>query len=92
MSTGAAFRASSRSPQPGSVLPLLARTLPPIGITYGIYMTWAGADVPGGAFQGGTVLAAMWILVVLAGLASFPPVSSALAPLGGGGGAHRVPR
>ena len=63
--------------QPGSVLPLLARTLPPIGITYGIYMTWAGADVPGGAFQGGTVLAAMWILVVLAGLASFPPVSSA---------------
>jgi multisubunit Na+/H+ antiporter MnhB subunit len=64
--------------QPGSVLPLLARTLPPVGITYGIYMTWAGADVPGGAFQGGTVLAAMWILVVLAGLASFPPVSSAL--------------
>jgi multisubunit Na+/H+ antiporter MnhB subunit len=61
---------------PGSVLPLLARTLPPIGITYGIYMTWAGADVPGGAFQGGTVLAAMWILVVLAGLTRFPPVSS----------------
>lgn len=63
--------------QPGSVLPLLARILPPVGITYGIYMTWAGADVPGGAFQGGTVLAAMWILVVLAGLASFPPVNSA---------------
>lgn len=59
-----------------SVLPLLARTLPPIGIAYGIYMTWAGADVPGGAFQGGTVLAAMWILVVLAGLTRFPPVSS----------------
>jgi multisubunit Na+/H+ antiporter MnhB subunit len=66
-----------RSPsQTGSVLPLLARTLPPIGITYGIYMTWAGADVPGGAFQGGTVLAAMWILVVLAGLASFPRTGS----------------
>jgi len=59
------------------VLPLLARTLPPIGITYGIYMTWAGADVPGGAFQGGTVLAAMWILVVIAGLTRFPAVSSA---------------
>jgi multisubunit Na+/H+ antiporter MnhB subunit len=63
--------------QKQGVLPLLARTLPPIGITYGIYMTWAGADVPGGAFQGGTVLAAMWILVVIAGLARFPPVSSA---------------
>jgi multisubunit Na+/H+ antiporter MnhB subunit len=62
--------------QPQGVLPLLARTLPPIGLTYGIYMTWAGADVPGGAFQGGTVLAAMWILVVLAGLALFPKVSS----------------
>lgn len=62
--------------QPGGVLPLLARTLPPAGITYGIYMTWAGADVPGGAFQGGTVLAAMWILLVLAGLTRFPAVSS----------------
>ena len=59
-----------------SVLPLLARTLPPIGIAYGVYMTWAGADVPGGAFQGGTVLAAMWILVVLAGLTRFPPIRS----------------
>jgi multisubunit Na+/H+ antiporter MnhB subunit len=62
--------------QQQGVLPLLARTLPPIGITYGIYMTWAGADVPGGAFQGGTVLAAMWILVVIAGLTRLPPVSS----------------
>jgi multisubunit Na+/H+ antiporter MnhB subunit len=62
--------------QPQGVLPLLARTLPPIGITYGIYMTWAGADVPGGAFQGGTVLAAMWILAVIAGLTRFPSVSS----------------
>jgi multisubunit Na+/H+ antiporter MnhB subunit len=59
-------------PQEDSVLPLLARTLPPVGITYAIYMTWAGADVPGGAFQGGTVLAAMWILVVMAGLSRFP--------------------
>jgi multisubunit Na+/H+ antiporter MnhB subunit len=64
--------------QPQGVLPLLARTLPPIGLTYGIYMTWAGADVPGGAFQGGTVLAAMWILVVIAGLAVFPRASSPL--------------
>lgn len=62
--------------QPQGVLPLLARTLPPLGITYGIYMTWAGADVPGGAFQGGTVLAAMWLLVIIAGLTRFPPAGS----------------
>ncbi|MFN4143765.1 hydrogenase subunit MbhD domain-containing protein [Aestuariivirga sp.] len=62
--------------QPGSVLPLLARTLPPLGLVFGIYMTWAGADVPGGAFQGGTVLAAMWILIIVAGLARFPPVGA----------------
>lgn len=62
--------------QPQSVLTLLARALPPIGFVFAIYMTWAGADVPGGAFQGGTVLAAMWILVMLAGLWRVPQVAS----------------
>jgi multisubunit Na+/H+ antiporter MnhB subunit len=41
----------------------------------GIYMLWAGADRPGGAFQGGTILAAMWLLVMLAALADTPPTS-----------------
>ncbi|MCA3554407.1 hydrogenase subunit MbhD domain-containing protein [Aestuariivirga sp.] len=59
-----------------SVLTLLARTLPPIGFVFAIYMTWAGADVPGGAFQGGTVLAAMWILVMVAGVRRPPRISS----------------
>lgn len=62
--------------QPDSVLVLLARTLPPIGFVFAIYMTWAGADVPGGAFQGGTVLAAMWLLVMVAGVRKVPRVSS----------------
>ena len=62
--------------QPDSVLTLLARVLPPIGFVFAIYMTWAGADVPGGAFQGGTVLAAMWLLVMVAGLRKVPRVSS----------------
>jgi multisubunit Na+/H+ antiporter MnhB subunit len=62
--------------QKHSVLVLLARTLPPIGLTYAIYMTWVGADVPGGAFQGGTVLAAMWVLVMLAGVRQLPRLSS----------------
>jgi multisubunit Na+/H+ antiporter MnhB subunit len=67
--------------QPRSVLVLLARTLPPIGFVFAIYMTWAGADVPGGAFQGGTVLAAMWLLVMVAGVRKVPRVSSPLLRL-----------
>ena len=35
-------------------------------------MFWTGANNPGGAFQGGTVLAAMWILVMIAGLQNPP--------------------
>jgi multisubunit Na+/H+ antiporter MnhB subunit len=62
--------------QKNSVLLLLAQTLPPIGIVYAVYMTWVGADGPGGAFQGGTVLAAMWILVMLAGMGRVPPIRS----------------
>ena len=27
----------------------LARTLPPVGFVFAVYMTWVGADVPGGA-------------------------------------------
>lgn len=63
-------------PQRDSMLVFLARTVPPIGIMIGIYMFWVGADEPGGAFQGGAVLAAMWILVMIAGLAAVPSTSS----------------
>jgi multisubunit Na+/H+ antiporter MnhB subunit len=62
--------------QQNSILVFLAQTLPPIGILVGIYMFWVGAMEPGGAFQGGTVLAAMWILVMIAGLRDVPPISS----------------
>ena len=54
---------------------ILARLLPPVGIVVGIYLLWVSADHPGGAFQGGTILAAMWLLVMMAGLADAPPVS-----------------
>ncbi|QIG50959.1 DUF4040 domain-containing protein [Nordella sp. HKS 07] len=60
---------------PDSVLTLLAQLLPPVGIVFGIYMFWTGADHPGGAFQGGTVLAAMWLLVMIAGLREAPLIS-----------------
>jgi multisubunit Na+/H+ antiporter MnhB subunit len=61
---------------PDEALVLLARLLPPIGIVVGIYMLWAGADEPGGAFQGGALLAAMWLLAIMAGLVEPPAVSS----------------
>lgn len=56
-------------------LALLARLLPPIGILIGIYIAWVGADAPGGKFQGGTVLAAMWVLAWVAGLVQPPAVT-----------------
>ena len=60
---------------PHGVLAFLARLLPPVGIVVGIYIFWVGADHPGGAFQGGAILAAMWLLVMMAGLTDAPPVS-----------------
>jgi multisubunit Na+/H+ antiporter MnhB subunit len=59
---------------PQGVLAFLARLLPPVGIVVGIYILWVSADHPGGAFQGGTVLAAMWLLVMMAGLKDAPSV------------------
>jgi multisubunit Na+/H+ antiporter MnhB subunit len=61
---------------PDGVLPFFARVLPPFGVVIGAYLMWTAADDPGGAFPGGTVLAAMWVLVMMAGLADSPPVRS----------------
>ncbi len=61
--------------RPGSTLTFLAQLLPPVGIVVAVYMCWVGAKEPGGAFQGGTVLAAMWLLVMIAGLSSVPSIS-----------------
>jgi multisubunit Na+/H+ antiporter MnhB subunit len=56
-------------------LVFLARLLPPVGIVVAVYLLWVGADEPGGAFQGGALLAAMWLVAVMAGLSSVPAVS-----------------
>jgi multisubunit Na+/H+ antiporter MnhB subunit len=64
-----------RLAEPDGTLDLLARLLPPVGIVVGIYILWVGADHPGGAFQSGTILAAVWLLVMMAGLTDAPPVS-----------------
>jgi multisubunit Na+/H+ antiporter MnhB subunit len=60
---------------PNGMLAYAARVLPPIGIVTGMYIFWVGADHPGGKFQGATILAAMWLLVMMAGLADAPPIS-----------------
>ena len=67
--------------EPHGALAFLARLLPPVGIVVGIYILWVGADHPGGAFQGGTILAAMWVLVMMAGLSDAPPVGNRLLRL-----------
>ena len=57
------------------MLAYLARLLPPLGIVVAVYVLWVGADLPGGKFQAGTLLAAMWLLAIMAGLTEAPPIS-----------------
>jgi len=59
---------------PDGVLAYFARLLPPLGIIFAVYIFWAGADHPGGKFQSATILAAMWMLVLMAGLADTPSI------------------
>ncbi len=61
--------------RPSREMTFLAQLLPPVGIVVGVYLCWVGAKEPGGAFQGGTVLAAMWLLAIIAGLERLPPTS-----------------
>lgn len=61
---------------PEGVLAVFARALPQAGLLVGFYLVWAGSDHPGGAFQGGVVLAATAVLVVLGGVVEPPAVSS----------------
>ena len=62
----------SATRQPDGILTFLAQLLPPVGIVLAIYMFWVGADHPGGAFQGGALLTAMWLLVLMAGVRTAP--------------------
>jgi multisubunit Na+/H+ antiporter MnhB subunit len=67
---------------PDGILAYIARVLPPIGIIVGMYVFWVGADHPGGKFQGATIIAAMWLLTVMAGLTDMPPISRRWLRLG----------
>lgn len=58
------------------VLATFGRALPPFGLLLGGYLVWVGSSLPGGAFQGGTVLAAVWLLVMMAGVLPAPLMTS----------------
>lgn len=66
-----------RSPDRGGVLVFLAQILPPVGIVVAVYILWTGADHPGGAFQASAILAAMWMLTMIAGLTHAPRADNA---------------
>jgi multisubunit Na+/H+ antiporter MnhB subunit len=50
------------------ILQILARLAAPLMIIVAVYLLWAGAFRPGGAFQAGAVLAAAGVLLHLTGL------------------------
>ncbi len=54
----------------------LAQMLAPVGALIGLHIFWVGADAPGGAFQGGALLAAMWMIAMMARLTEPPRVDS----------------
>jgi len=61
--------------EPDPALVLLARVLPPFGILIAVHLFWIGTTLPGGKFQAGALLAAIWALVLVAGLSL--PVAAA---------------
>jgi multisubunit Na+/H+ antiporter MnhB subunit len=62
----------ARAARPEPTLAFFAQVLAPIGILVGVHVFWVGADEPGGAFQGGAILAAMWMILMMARLTEAP--------------------
>ena len=60
--------------RPEGALAFLAQLLPPLGIVVAVHIVWVGANEPGGAFQGGAILAAMALIVMMARLAEAPEI------------------
>jgi multisubunit Na+/H+ antiporter MnhB subunit len=81
-------RAVARDPAPvlGDIWQGFARLVMPAAVVVGIYILWAGAEAPGGAFQGGAVLAAVGLMLLLTGVyrprAAHRPVARGLFILG----------
>ena len=66
----------ARAERPEPTLAFFAQVLAPIGILVGVHVFWVGADEPGGAFQGGAILAAMWMIVMMARLTEAPQTNA----------------
>lgn len=54
-------------PEPGPILHALVRLLVPLMVLVSGYFLWVGTHAPGGAFQGGAVLGAAAVLLLLSG-------------------------
>ncbi len=65
-----------RQSKPYAPMVFLAQMLAPIGALIGIHIFWVGANAPGGAFQGGALLAAMWMVTMMARLVEPPRVDA----------------
>lgn len=74
-------RGLSDAPEPalGEVWQGFARLSLPAIVVVGTYLLWKGAEAPGGAFQGGAVLAAVGLLLLLSRLYVPRPSHRALA-------------
>jgi multisubunit Na+/H+ antiporter MnhB subunit len=65
-----------RRPKPYAPMVFLAQILAPVGVLIGVHIFWTGANAPGGAFQGGALLAAMWMIIMMARLAEPPRIDT----------------
>ena len=65
-----------RQQKPYAPMVFLAQMLAPVGALIAIHIFWTGANAPGGAFQGGALLAAMWMVTMMARLADPPRIDS----------------
>lgn len=75
-STWGGAPAPFRVSKPDAPMVFLAQMLAPVGVLIGVHIFWVGADEPGGAFQGGALLAAMWMVTMMAGVAEPPRVDA----------------
>jgi len=57
-----------------TVASVFGRVLLPIALVMAVYVVWTGSDLPGGAFQGGTVLAGGLLLAALGGAVALPRI------------------
>ena len=70
------FPGRLQSADRNSILAFVAQLVAPIGILIGIHIFWVGSVAPGGEFQGATILAAVGVLAVMAGLLELPAIGS----------------